>query len=211
MESDNKDLQSEFERERQALLDTIRGHERHILLLETMVQRMSELIPSSCNYRDARRVLKEAKYDEEKNIYILPAPMKQETNLPRFQSENGPTATRGRTEPDPVRLDPTGSPNAEYEADFDEPTDDQGNPTDFIQFDELERRHARNTDVESLLPERSRIRRQEQLLHESSALQRSKRPLQMNNSDSDYMNRRLNPFEPSTRLARRYGFSTDKP
>ncbi|CAF4600048.1 unnamed protein product, partial [Rotaria magnacalcarata] len=36
------------------------------------------------------------------------------------------------------------------------------------------------------------------------------RPLQMNNTDDDYMNRRLNPFEAPARLTRKYGSTTDK-
>ncbi|CAF5117086.1 unnamed protein product, partial [Rotaria socialis] len=60
----------------------------------------------------------------------------------------------------------------------------------------------------NLPAEKTRIKRQEQLLNQSSLLQRTKRPLQMN--DNDYMNRRLNPFEAPARLSRKYGFSSDK-
>jgi hypothetical protein len=56
-----------------------------------------------------------------------------------------------------------------------------------------------------------RNKRQEQLLNEHALRQGTNiRPLQINNTDNDYMNRRLNPFEAPVRLSRKYGFSTDK-
>jgi hypothetical protein len=75
--------------------------------------------------------------------------------------------------------------------------------------EEIERRYGRNPDSPNVSAERTRIRRQEHLLNENSLLQRTKRPLQMNN-DNDYMNRRLNPYEAPARLSRKYNFSSDK-
>ena len=143
LQTDSNDLQVEFERDRQEYLNTIREQEKRMLLFRTMLTQMSQLVPRSCNYSNLDRIMDQARFDEEKNRYVLPEPTKDEVQFP--QMVNSP------------------------------------------------------------------IKRQEQLLNESSVLQRAKRPLQTSNIDQDYMNRRLNPFDVPAHLASKYGFSSGKP
>ena len=215
LENDNEDLQREFERERQDYLNTIRDQQRRILLFRTMIRKMSDLLPNNCNYRDPERICDQARYDEEKNLYILPPFLKQDTAFPRVASES--LGTNGYQQPNNGRslmtVEPTSSsspPIAEYEDDFDDPNPMETSMSGAVNMEELERRYARNAELEAAPPERTRNKRQEQLLNESSLLQRAKKPLQMNNTDNDYMNRRLNPFETPARLTRKYGFPADK-
>ena len=207
LQNDNEDLQHEFQREREGFLNTIREQEKRILLYRTIIEKMTHVMPRSCNYSNIDKIIEQARYDEEKNQYILPEPTKEEIQFPQMGTTNG-----GGRQVQHEYMVPSKSistpPMTEYEDDFTPPTQHEyQNQYPTMNNEEIERRYARNLD---LPPEKTRIRRQEQLLNENSILQRSKRPLQMNNLDNDYMNRRLNPHEAPAGLARRYGFSSDK-
>lgn len=215
--SDNADLEHEFQREREGYLNTIREQEKRLLLYRTMIEKMSRAVPRGCNYSNTERIIEQARYDEDKNQYILPEPTMEQVQLP--QMGNLPIAAAPTTNGRALHGDfktPSKSastpPVDEYEDDFIQPTPaENGYQTQYsaINIDETERRYGRN-DASNGPAERTRIRRQEQLLNESSLLQRTRRPLQTNNMDNDYMNRRLNPFEAPARLSRKYGFSSDK-
>ncbi|CAF4248994.1 unnamed protein product [Rotaria socialis] len=209
--ADNADLQHEFQREREGYLNTIREQEKKILLFRTMIEKMSRVMQRSCNYCNTDRIIEQARYDEEKNLYILPEPTIEDIQLP--QMGNLPAATNARV-PYNDYITPSKSmgtpPMTEYEDDFIVPTQmntSQQHQQSNMNDEELDRRYGRN-ESSNLPAEKTRIKRQEQLLNQSSLLQRTKRPLQMN--DNDYMNRRLNPFEAPARLSRKYGFSSDK-
>lgn len=216
MKNDNDDLQHEFERERQEYLSTIREQEKRLMLYRAMLTKMSPLIPRSCNYSNVDRILEQARYDDNKNQYVLPDITKEEVQFP--QVGNTLVASNGRAPGADVsnlsRIALPSSSTADYEDDFDEPASMNGSfshpVSSTVNMDELERRYNRNNEPTNIPPEKTRIKRQEQLLSENSLLQRAKRPLQMNNVDTDYMNRRLNPFEAPARLSRKYGFSSDK-
>ncbi|CAF4478840.1 unnamed protein product, partial [Rotaria socialis] len=100
-------------------------------------------------------------------------------------------------------------PSTDYECDYTIPSqinNDYHNQISNMNAAELEQRYGRNVDKSNVSLGRTLNKRQEQLLNQSTKL----RPLQMNNTDDDYMNRRLNPFEVPARLTRKYGFTTDK-
>jgi hypothetical protein len=179
-----------------------------------MIDKMSHVMQRSCNYSNIDKIIEQARYDEEKNIYIIPELTREEVQLP--QMGNLPTTTNGRA-PQSDYIVPTKSiittPITDYEPDFMVPVPpSNGYQSQYttMNSEELERRYGRNLDLSNVPTEKTRIKRQEQLLNESSVLQRAKRPLQMNNTENDYMNRRLNPYEAPARLSRKYGLSSDK-
>ncbi|CAF3279197.1 unnamed protein product [Rotaria socialis] len=205
---DNDDLQHEFERDRQGYLNTIRAQEKQLLLYRTMLEKMSSTLQRNCNYSNIDKIIEQARYDEERNEYIVPDPMKEEVQFP--QVGNLPT-TNGRThQNDFVSSSKTAlPPSTDYECDYTIPSqinNDYHNQISNMNAAELEQRYGRNVDKSNVSLGRTLNKRQEQLLNQSTKL----RPLQMNNTDDDYMNRRLNPFEVPARLTRKYGFTTDK-
>ncbi|CAF3748175.1 unnamed protein product [Rotaria sp. Silwood1] len=180
-----------------------------------MIDKMSNIMQRSCNYRNVDRIIEQARYDEDKNQYILPEPTIEEIQLPQMGNLPTTTTTTNGRIPQSDYIIPTKSistpPTTEYEDDFIEAApvnNGYNNQYSTMNTEDLERRYGRY-DTTNLPTEKTRIKRQEQLLNESSILQRTKRPLQMNN-DNDYMNRRLNPYEAPARLSRKYGFSSDK-
>ena len=226
LKNDNDDLQHEFERERQEYLQTIREQERRMLLYRAMLSKMAVIIPRNCNYANLDRIMEQAQFDEDKNVFLLPEPVREEVQFPQVNGQPMMPNGNGRVPTiDSMTVSRTGMPPSsadDYEDDFDEPNPIQSNPyanpsmnapatSNMTNMEDFERRYGRNGELSSLPPEKTRVRRQEQLLTENSVLQRAKRPLQMNNVDNDYMNRRLNPFEAPTRLTRKYGFPSDKP
>jgi len=167
------------------------------------MDKMSNLIQRNCNYSNIEKIIEQARYDEDKNQYYLPEPIKEETQFP--QMGNLPITTNGRVlQNDYIVPSKSTPPITEYEDDFIVPYEYPN-----TNIEEPDRRYGRNYDSPNVSNEKTRIRRQEQLLNENSVLQRTKRPLQTYN-DNDYMNRRLNPYEAPARLSRKYGFSSDK-
>lgn len=227
MKNDNEDLQYEFERERQEYLQTIREQEKRLLLYRTMLSKMAMIIPRNCNYANIDRIVEQAQYDDDKNMFHIPEIVREEVQFPQVGQQALPNGNGRMGNVESMNISRMGMPPSsadDYEDDFDEPGPIQSNPYanpsmigttnnngNMANIDDLERRYGRNTELSGLPPEKTRIKRQEQLLNESSILQRAKRPLQMNNTDNDYMNRRLNPFEAPTRLTRKYGLPPDKP
>ncbi|KAJ8258260.1 hypothetical protein COCON_G00172720 [Conger conger] len=76
------DLQSEFERERDDYLASIRRLEREAQLLQCIVDRVAPLIRRDCNYSSMERVRKEALWDEDSATWRLPEVTLQKTALP---------------------------------------------------------------------------------------------------------------------------------
>jgi len=171
---------------------------------------MSNIIPRSCNYSNIEKIIEQARYDEDKNQYYLPEPTREDVQFP--QMGNSPITTNGRIQQQnhyiiQSKLSTPPPSTIEYEDDFIVPNGNgySRRPSS----EDIDRHYVRNFDSSNLPPEKTRIKRQEQLLNQNSILQRAKHPLQMNN-DNDYMNRRLNPYDTPARLSRKYGFSTDK-
>ncbi|XP_059184361.1 kinesin-like protein KIF17 [Centropristis striata] len=77
-----RDLQAEFEVERDDYLATIRRLEREGQLLHGLLERMVPLVRRDCNYSNLDRLKKEAVWDEDGSTWRLPEVMVQKTTLP---------------------------------------------------------------------------------------------------------------------------------
>ncbi|KTF79003.1 hypothetical protein cypCar_00028588 [Cyprinus carpio] len=77
-----RDLQAEFEMERDDYLATIRRLEREGQLLQGILERMAPLVRRDCNYSNLDRLRKEAVWDEEGGTWKLPEVVVQKTTLP---------------------------------------------------------------------------------------------------------------------------------
>ncbi|TRY57410.1 hypothetical protein DNTS_026603 [Danionella cerebrum] len=86
-----RDLQAEFEVERNDYLATIRRLEREGQLLQGILERMVPLVRRDCNYSSLDRVRKEAVWDEEGAAWRLPEVLVQKTTLPAVPP-SGPVA-----------------------------------------------------------------------------------------------------------------------
>lgn len=77
-----RDLQAEFEAERNDYLATIRRLEREGQLLNSLLERMVPLVRRDCNYSNLDRLKKEAVWDEDSASWRLPDVTVQKTTLP---------------------------------------------------------------------------------------------------------------------------------
>ncbi|XP_031727605.1 kinesin-like protein KIF17 isoform X2 [Anarrhichthys ocellatus] len=77
-----RDLQAEFEVERDDYLATIRRLEREGQLLHSLLERMVPLVRRDCNYSNLDRLKKEAVWDEDGAAWRLPDVTVQKTTLP---------------------------------------------------------------------------------------------------------------------------------
>ncbi|XP_069388640.1 kinesin-like protein KIF17 isoform X2 [Paralichthys olivaceus] len=77
-----RDLQAEFEVERNDYLATIRRLEKEGQLLNSLLERMVPLVRRDCNYSNLDRLKKEAVWDEDSVTWRLPDVMVQKTTLP---------------------------------------------------------------------------------------------------------------------------------
>ncbi|XP_047438604.1 kinesin-like protein KIF17 [Mugil cephalus] len=77
-----RDLQAEFEVERNDYLATIRRLEREGQLLHSLLERMVPLVRRDCNYSNLDRLKKEAVWDEDSATWRLPDVTVQKTTLP---------------------------------------------------------------------------------------------------------------------------------
>jgi kinesin family protein 3/17 len=184
---DNEDLQHEFELDRQGYLNTIRVQERQLLLYRTMLEKMSGLMQRNCNYSNIEKIIEQARYDEERNEYLVPDIIREEVQFPHVGKT--PSMTNGRANQHDLYTSST---------DF-----DSRPQRSHLNSEEFERHYGRTIDSSNIPTGQIRNKRQEKLLKDHALLQ-------INNTENDYMNRRLNPFEAPVRLSRKYGFSTDK-
>lgn len=77
-----RDLQTEFELERNDYLATVRRLEREGQLLQSLLERMAPLVRRDCNYSNLDRLRKEASWDEDSASWRLPEVVVQKTALP---------------------------------------------------------------------------------------------------------------------------------
>ena len=94
LQIDNDDLQYEFQREREQLLNTIREQEKELLLYRKMLEKMSLIVPRGCNYTNIDKIKDQARFDEDNGQYILPEPTNETVQLPHMG--NAPIITNGR-------------------------------------------------------------------------------------------------------------------
>ncbi|XP_078103638.1 kinesin-like protein KIF17 isoform X2 [Sander vitreus] len=88
-----RDLQAEFEVERDDYLATIRRQEKDRQLLHSLLERMVSLVRRDCNYSNLDRLKKESVWDEDSASWRLPDVMVQKTTLP---SAVAPKLSAGR-------------------------------------------------------------------------------------------------------------------
>ncbi|RDD45025.1 Kinesin-like protein KIF17 [Trichoplax sp. H2] len=77
-----RDLQSEFETERQDFLDTIRKQEREIKLNTQILERIQGCIRRDCNYYNIDKVRIECKWDDENQKWTIPDLILSKLSLP---------------------------------------------------------------------------------------------------------------------------------
>lgn len=82
LDTEIRDLQCEFEREREDYLEAIRKQSRHISLLQAILERMQPCIRRDSNYANIDKIKKQAFYDEDTGDWILPALTVERTTLP---------------------------------------------------------------------------------------------------------------------------------
>ena len=220
LKSDNEDLQFEFERDRQGYLNTIRAQEKQLLLFRALVEKMSGLMQRNCNYGNIEKIIEQSRYDEERNEYQVPDVLIEEVQFPQVNHSSsstrggggGAAAANGSFYPTPRGPAPL---TTDYSNQYDRslpipmtPVNGYHNSIAAMSEDEIQSRYGRGPEIPL---GQTRSRRQEHLLHESVQTQKRISALKPNNTENDYMNRRLNPFETSSRLGQKYGFSTDKP
>ncbi|KFP08478.1 Kinesin-like KIF17, partial [Calypte anna] len=81
-ETEIKDLQSEFEREKSDYLSAIRRLEQKLMLFQQLLDRVQSLIRRDCNYSNLEKIKRESIWDEETGCWKIPEPVIQKTHLP---------------------------------------------------------------------------------------------------------------------------------
>ncbi|PAA85906.1 hypothetical protein BOX15_Mlig016377g1 [Macrostomum lignano] len=90
LEREILDLQSEFESDRMDYLDTIRKQERQLLLYQTILDRIQPCIRRDSNYYYLDRIRRDARWDDEKGMWLLPPLQIEKTSLPSAVGNGGP-------------------------------------------------------------------------------------------------------------------------
>ena len=87
LENECKDLQHEFEKDREDLLDTIRKNEKQIKLIAKILQKVQPVIPYDSNYHNLDRIQQVAIWNEEIQDWILPEFKREKLSLPAMTTE----------------------------------------------------------------------------------------------------------------------------
>ena len=82
LENEVKDLQREFEQEREEYLDTIRKQEKQNKLLTKLLQKVQPLITHDCNYYNLDRIQSLSVWNEELQEWVLPELKREKLSLP---------------------------------------------------------------------------------------------------------------------------------
>lgn len=82
LQNEVKDLQHEFEREREEYLDTIRKQEKQIKLLHKLLQKIQPIIPHDCNFYNLDKVQTVAVWNEEYQDWSMPDLKREKLSLP---------------------------------------------------------------------------------------------------------------------------------
>ncbi len=95
-EEDVKDLQSEFEIDRQDYLDTIRTQDKQIKLYEQLLATVVPCLRRDCNYFNIDKIRVECEWDEERRRWVLPKLTINKTILsPAPASERSRRSSKG--------------------------------------------------------------------------------------------------------------------
>ncbi len=82
LEDECKDLQQEFEKEREDMLDTIRKSEKQMKLLAKILQKLQPIIPVDSNYYNLDKIQVISNWNEEKQDWICPDLKREKLSLP---------------------------------------------------------------------------------------------------------------------------------
>ncbi|CAH1102092.1 unnamed protein product [Psylliodes chrysocephalus] len=82
LEKEISDIQSEFETERQDYLETIRKHEKSVILLTQISEKLAGTLKKECNYCDLESIKEHAIWLEDSQKYKLPDLVIPRTKLP---------------------------------------------------------------------------------------------------------------------------------
>lgn len=91
LQNEVKDLQREFEREREEYLDTIRKQEKQLKLVVKLSQKIQSFIPNDCNYYNLDRIQTMCVWNEEWQDWQVPEVKREKLSLPSMNS-NQPVA-----------------------------------------------------------------------------------------------------------------------
>ncbi|CAH8853803.1 unnamed protein product [Trichobilharzia szidati] len=83
-----KDIQSEFEQDRSDYLETIRRQQNQINLLNMILDKVQPCIRRDSNYHNIDKIKRTAKFDLEKNEWILPPMSIERLQLPLTNTDN---------------------------------------------------------------------------------------------------------------------------
>lgn len=82
LEDECKDLQQEFEKDRQDMLDTIRKNERQMKLIAKILQKLQPIIPPDSNYYNLDKIQAQSFWNEEAQDWICPDFKREKLSLP---------------------------------------------------------------------------------------------------------------------------------
>ena len=97
-EEDVKDLQHEFQEEREDLLDIIRKQNKQLKLQEQIIQSVVPCLRRDCNYFYIDKVISESRWDEDTEQWVMPKLTLIKNNLPSGAlppTHSSPSLTKG--------------------------------------------------------------------------------------------------------------------
>lgn len=77
------DLETEFQKEREDYLDSIRKINQQVAWLQGIVDKMHPLVRRDCNYWNLDQVREESLWDEDNEIWIMPKLTTEKVHLPQ--------------------------------------------------------------------------------------------------------------------------------
>jgi len=95
------DIQSEFEKDRQDYLDSIRKQDQQIKLLDQILEKVQPTLRKDCNYSNLEKIRSEAAWSEERQTWKLPDLIVQKTKLPPAGPFGGSLVFSGDPNPPP--------------------------------------------------------------------------------------------------------------
>jgi len=202
---ETKDLQAEFERDRQDYLDTIRKMEQTVQLQKQMMDKIQPCIRRDCNYYNLDKIRSAAEWDESHQTWILPDLVVEKTVLPSGVVPGARGNLVGQM-PGPIKKQPLETMNGDGQSFYNEANEED-------RF----RKHLNNNANEDFSQAYFKAKRPEKLLHASSSIeiprkkegdsqQRTERVAQMNgnvtptNSSKTSLPRTLEPIPRPAKL-----------
>lgn len=77
-----RDLQAEFEQDREDMLETIRKQDQQLKLANQILDRVRTLVRPNCNYYNLEKIRMDAVWDDETSMWRLPKVISADLSLP---------------------------------------------------------------------------------------------------------------------------------